>query len=129
MGMGCADKAIFSWCGNPGVGSLHRMRDAIENGWPGPLAYEEHSHSAMANAYEAGAAGLPCAGFRGYIGGDLPKGNPNIKSIVCPYTGETLATVAAIRPDAAGVHAVRADRPGHVLLDGNVRAQEAAARA
>src|SRR5476649_1716025 len=70
VGMGCAEKMIFSWTGNPGVGSLHRVRDAIENGWPQPLAYEEHSHSAMANAYEAGAAGLPCAIFLGYIGVD-----------------------------------------------------------
>src|SRR4030081_805360 len=77
IGMGCADKAVFSWCGNPGVGSLHRMRDAIENGWPGPLAYEEHSHSAMANAYEAGAAGLPRAGFRRYIWGDPPEAEPH----------------------------------------------------
>src|SRR5262244_4195961 len=110
IGMGCAEKAVFSWCGNPGVGSLHRMRDAIENGWPNPLAYEEHSHSAMANAYEAGAAGLPFAAFRGYIGADLPKVNPNIKSVTCPYTGETLATVPAIRPDVAVIHALRAER-------------------
>src|SRR5215813_1771570 len=75
IGMGCVDKLVFSWGGNPGVGSLHRMRDAIENGWPQPLAYEEHSHAAMANAYEAGAAGLPFAVFRGYIGTDLVKYN------------------------------------------------------
>src|SRR5712692_3121616 len=112
IGMGCAEKAVFSWCGNPGVGSLHRMRDAIENGWPGPLAYEEHSHSAMANGYEAGAAGLPFAVLRGYIGADLPKVNPNIRSVTCPYTGETLATVPAIRPDVAVIHALRADRDG-----------------
>src|SRR5258707_10860999 len=99
IGMGCADKAVFSWCGNPGVGSLHRMRDAIENSWPGPLAYEEHSHAAMANAYEAGAAGLPFAAFRGYIGADLPKVNPNIRSVTCPYTGEKLAAGPAIRPE------------------------------
>src|SRR5471030_3168657 len=99
IGMGCAKKLVFSWGGNPGVGSLHRLRDAVENGWPHPLAIEEHSHAAMANAYEAGAAGLPCAVFRGYIGADLPKVNPTIKSITCPYTGETLATVPAIRPD------------------------------
>jgi glutaconate CoA-transferase, subunit A len=73
IGMSCAEKLIFSWGGNPGVGSLHRFRDAVENGWPAPLAIEEHSHAAMANAYEAGAAGLPCAVFRGYIGVDLPR--------------------------------------------------------
>src|SRR5262245_32799620 len=73
IGMGCVAKLVFSWGGNPGVGSLHRLRDAIENGWPHKLELEEHSHAAMANAYEAGAAGLPCAIFRGYISGDLPK--------------------------------------------------------
>ena len=81
IGMGCADSLMFSWGGNPGVGSLHRMRDAVENGWPHPLAIEEHSHAAMANGYEAGAAGLPCAIFRGYIGVDLPKVNPNIRRV------------------------------------------------
>src|SRR3954447_23851626 len=126
IGMGCAEKVVFSWGGNPGVGSLHRFRDAVENGWPGPLAIEEHSHAAMANAYEAGAAGLPCAVFRGYIGVDLPKVNPTIKSIVCPYTGETLATVPAIRPDVAVIHALRADRAGNVLLEGIVGVQKQA---
>src|SRR6201988_4770162 len=118
IGMGCAKKIVFSWGGNPGVGSLHRLRDAVENGWPRPLEIEEHSHAAMANAYEAGAAGLPCAVFRGYIGGDLPKVNPKIKSITCPYTGEKLATVPTHRPDVAVIHAVKADRAGNVLLEG-----------
>src|SRR5260221_686502 len=126
IGMGCADKAVFSWCGNPGVGSLHRMRDAIENGWPQPLAYEEHSHAAMANAYEAGAAGLPFAVFRGYIGVDLPKVNPNIRSVTCPYTGEKLAAVPAIRPDVAIIHALRADRAGNAVLEGVVGVQKQA---
>src|SRR6267154_5905765 len=102
------------------------MRDAIENGWPGPLAYEEHSHSAMANAYEAGAAGLPCAVFRGYIGVDLPKVNPRIKHITCPFTGEQLAAVPAHRPDVAVIHALRADRAGNVLLEGIVGVQKEA---
>src|SRR5260221_4667347 len=118
IGMGCADRLVFSWGGNPGVGSLHRLRDAIENGWPQKLEIEEHSHAAMANAYEAGAAGLPCAVFRGYIGTDLPKVNPKIKSITCPYTGEKLATVPAHRPDAAVIHALKADRESNVLLEG-----------
>src|SRR6266481_6249450 len=126
IGMGCVDKVVFSWCGNPGVGSLHRMRDAIENGWPQPLAYEEHSHAAMANAYEAGAAGLPFAVFRGYIGVDLPKVNPNIRSVTCPYTGEKLAAVPAIRPDVAIIHALRADGAGNVLLEGIVGVQKQA---
>src|SRR6187200_427963 len=95
IGVGAARKLTFSWGGNPGVGSLHRLRDAVENGWPRPLEIEEHSHAAMANAYEAGAAGLPCAIFRGYVGTDLPKVNPKIKFIQCPFTGEKLATVPA----------------------------------
>jgi glutaconate CoA-transferase subunit A len=124
IGMGCADKLVFSWVGNPGVGSLHRFRDAYENGWPAPIAIEEHSHAAMANAYEAGAAGLPFAVFRGYLGVDLPKVNPNIKRIACPFTGEELAAVPAIRPNVAVIHALRADRAGNVLLEGIVGAQK-----
>ena len=126
VGMGCASKMIFSWTGNPGVGSLHRVRDAVEKGWPQPLALEEHSHAAMANAYEAGAAGLPCAIFRGYIGADLPKVNPNIRSVVCPFTGETLAAVPALRPDVAIIHAQRADRAGNVMIEGIVGVQKEA---
>ena len=118
IGMGCASKLVFSWGGNPGVGSTHRIRDAVENQWPRPLAIEEHSHAAMANAYEAGAANLPFAMLRGYIGVDLPKVNPQIRKITCPYTGEELATVPAIRPDVGIVHALRADREGNVLLEG-----------
>jgi glutaconate CoA-transferase subunit A len=124
IGMGAADKLVFSWGGNPGVGSLHRMRDAIENGWPHPLAIEEHSHAAIANAYDAGAANLPFAVFRGYLGADLVKVNPNIKTIACPFTGERLAAVPAIRPDVAIIHAQKADRTGNVLIEGIVGAQK-----
>jgi glutaconate CoA-transferase, subunit A len=126
IGMGCAEKVVFSWGGNPGVGSLHRLRDAVENGWPSPLAIEEHSHAAMANAYEAGAAGLPCAVFRGYIGVDLAKVNPNIRRITCPFTGEELAAVPALRPDVTVVHALRADRAGNILFEGIVGVQKQA---
>jgi glutaconate CoA-transferase subunit A len=126
IGMGQADKMIFSWGGNPGVGSLHRFRDAYENGWPQPLTIEEHSHAAMANAYEAGAAGLPCAIFRGYIGVDLPNVNPNIRSVTCPFTGEKLAAVPAMRPDAAVIHALKADRDGNVLIEGILGVQKEA---
>jgi glutaconate CoA-transferase, subunit A len=126
IGMGAADRLVFSWGGNPGVGSLHRLRDAVENGWPQPLALEEHSHAAMANAYEAGAANLPFAVFRGYTGVDLPKVNPRIRTIECPFTGETLAAVPAIRPDVTIIHAQRADRAGNVLLDGIVGVQKQA---
>jgi len=126
IGMGAADRLIFSWGGNPGVGSLHRMRDAVENGWPVPLALEEHSHAAMANAYEAGAANLPFAVFRGYKGVDLVAVNPRIRSVTCPYTGEVLATVPALRPDVAIIHAQRADRAGNVMLEGIVGVQKEA---
>lgn len=126
IGMGLARKLVFSWGGNPGVGSLHRMRDAVENNWPRSLEIEEHSHAAMANAYEAGAANLPFAVFRGYIGVDLPKVNPAIGSVTCPYTGEVLATVPALRPDVAIIHALQADRQGNVLLEGIVGVQKEA---
>jgi glutaconate CoA-transferase subunit A len=126
IGVGAVRKLIFSWGGNPGVGSLHRLRDAVENGWPQPLELEEHSHAAMANAYEAGAANLPFAMFRGYKGVDLPKVNPAIRSVTCPYTGEALATVPALRPDVAIIHALRADRAGNVLLEGIVGVQKEA---
>lgn len=124
--MGAARKLKFSWGGNPGVGSLHRMRDAVENEWPHRLELEEHSHAAMANAFDAGAANLPFAVFRGYIGADLPKVNPTIKSVTCPYTGETLATVPAIRPDVSIIHALRADKQGNVLLEGILGVQKEA---
>jgi glutaconate CoA-transferase, subunit A len=126
IGMGCAEKVVFSWGGNPGVGSLHRFRDAHENGWPNQIAIEEHSHAAMANAFDAGAAGLPFAVFRGYRGAELKRVNPNIKDIACPFTGEKLAAVPAIKLDAAIVHAQRADRKGNVLLEGIVGVQKQA---
>jgi glutaconate CoA-transferase, subunit A len=126
IGMGAAEKLVFSWGGNPGVGSLHRFRDAVERGWPRPLALEEHSHAAMANAYEAGAAHLPFAVFRGYKGVDLPEVNPTIRSVTCPYTGEVLATVPALRPDVAIIHALKADRAGNVLFEGIVGVQKEA---
>ncbi|HEX2537487.1 MAG TPA: CoA-transferase [Pseudolabrys sp.] len=126
IGMGCVDKLIFSWGGNPGVGSLHRFREAIEQGWPNKIEIEEHSHAAMANAYEAGAAGLPLAVFRGYIGTDLPKVNPRIKSIECPFTGEKLAAIPSHRPDVAVIHAQRADRKGNVMIEGVLGVQKEA---
>lgn len=129
IGMGCARKLVFSWGGNPGVGMLHRLRDAVENKWPLPLELEEHSHAAMANAYAAGAAGLPCAIFRGYQGSDLVGVNPRIRFILCPFTGERLAAVPAIRPDLTIIHAQRADRAGNVLIEGIIGVQKEAALA
>ena len=126
IGMGLADRLVFSWGGNPGVGSLHRFRDAVENGWPRPLAIEEHSHAAMANAYAAGASGLPVALFRGYLGAGLAEVNPSIRFVACPFTGERLAAVPAIRPDVAVIHAQKADRAGNVLVEGIVGVQKEA---
>jgi glutaconate CoA-transferase, subunit A len=126
IGMGCARKLVFSWGGNPGVGSLHRMRDAYTDKWPVPLELEEHSHSAMAHAYAAGASNLPFGMFRGYLGADLPKVNPNIKSVICPFTGEVLAAVPAHRPDVGIIHAQRADRKGNVLVEGILGVQKEA---
>jgi glutaconate CoA-transferase, subunit A len=126
IGCGCASKLVFSWGGNPGVGSLHRLRDAVEHGWPARLEIEEHSHAAMAHAYAAGAAGLPCAIFRGYLGSDLPRVNANIKTVTCPFTGETLAAVPALRMDVTIVHAQKADRDGNILISGIVGVQKEA---
>jgi glutaconate CoA-transferase, subunit A len=126
IGMGAVRKLIFSWGGNPGVGSLHRFRDAIERGWPRPLEIEEHSHAGMANAYEAGAAGMPCAIFRGYRGSELARVNPNIRFVTCPFSGEQLASVPAIRPDVSIIHAQKADRDGNVLVEGIVGVQKEA---
>jgi glutaconate CoA-transferase subunit A len=126
IGAGCADKLIFSWGGNPGVGSLHRLRDAVEHGWPGPLEIEEHSHAGMANRYVAGASGLPFAVLRGYVGTDLPGVTATIRPIECPFTGEVLTAVPAINPDVTVIHAQRADRAGNVQLWGITGVQKEA---
>ena len=124
IGMGCASKLEFSWGGNPGVGSLHRFRDAIERGWPNPVAIQEHSHADMAARYQAGASGLPFAVMRGYVGSDLPRYNDKIRVIECPFTGERLAATPAINPDVAVIHAQKADRKGNVLIFGIVGIQK-----
>jgi glutaconate CoA-transferase subunit A len=126
IGMGAARRLTFSWGGNPGVGSLHRLRDAVEQAWPRPLELDEHSHAGMAAAYRAGAARLPFGILRGYIGTDLPAHNPNIRSVRCPYTGEELATVPALNPDVTILHAQRADRRGNVAIEGIIGAQREA---
>jgi glutaconate CoA-transferase, subunit A len=117
VGMGVASRLVFSYAGNPGVGSLHRVRDAIEHGWPRPLEIEEHSHAGMANRYAAGASALPFGVLRGYAGTDLVA-HTNVKLITCPFTGEQLAAVPALTPDVAIVHAQEADRRGNVQLWG-----------
>ena len=126
IGAGCADKLIFSWGGNPGVGSLHRFRDAIEHGWPQPLAIEEHSHAGMAARYVAGASGLPFAVLRGYVGTDLVDHTSTLAPITCPFTGEVLTAVPALNPDVGIIHAQQADRHGNVQLWGLVGVQKEA---
>jgi len=136
IGAGCARKLVFSWGGNPGVGSLHRFRDAVERSWPAPLEIEEHSHAGMANRYVAGASGLPFAVLRGYSGtglmgdtvdpGDGSGGNPSIRAITCPFTGEVLTAVSALNPDVAIIHAQRADTNGNVQLWGITGVQKEA---
>jgi glutaconate CoA-transferase, subunit A len=127
IGMGCADKLIFSWGGNPGVGSLHRFRDAVENGWPRPLEIEEHSHAGMANRYVAGASNLPFAVLRGYVGTDLPEMISTIAPITCPFTGEELMAVPALTPDVTVIHAQQADCRGNVAIWGISGIQKEAA--
>lgn len=129
IGAGCARKLTFSWGGNPGVGSLHRLRDAVEKHWPHKLEISEHSHAAMANAYVSGASNLPFAVLRGYQGSDLVKVNPDIKFIECPFTGEKLAAIPSVRPDVTVIHAQKADRKGNVLIQGILGVQKEAALA
>ena len=117
IGVGAARKLVFSYGGNPGVGSLHRFRDAIEHGWPRAIEVEEHSHAGMANRYVAGASKLPFMVMRGYTGTDLPE-HTNVKPVTCPFTGEQLTAVPALNPDVSIVHAQEADRDGNVQLWG-----------
>ena len=126
IGMGCVARMIFSYAGNPGVGLLRRLRDSLENGWPHRIEIVEHSHAALAHAYEAGASKLPFAVLRGYVGTDMPRVNPEIREITCPFTGQTLAAVPAINPDVSFIHALKADRKGNVLIEGIVGVQKEA---
>ena len=126
IGAGCVERLTFSWGGNPGVGSLHRFRDAVENGWPAPLEIEERSHSDLANAYVAGAANLPFAVLRGYAGTSFEQECPHIRAIPCPFTGERLAATPSIRPDVTIIHAQKADTKGNVLMWGILGVQKEA---
>src|SRR5574341_250815 len=121
---GCAKKLVFSWAGNPGVGSLHAFRRAVEGG---TLEIEEYSHFGMVARFSAGAARLPFWTLRDYAGTDLPRANPRIKSVKCPYTGEDLATVPALNPDVTIVHAQRADALGNTQIWGLLGVQKEAA--
>jgi glutaconate CoA-transferase, subunit A len=129
IGMGCAARMIFSYGGNPGVGSLHRMRDAVEHGWPAPLELVEHSHAGLANAYVAGASRLPFGVLKGYAGTDLEERGQQsgaIAFVECPFTGQRLSAVRAINPDVTVIHAQQADRAGNVMLWGLTGVQKEA---
>jgi glutaconate CoA-transferase, subunit A len=126
IGMGCARRLVFSYGGNPGVGSLHRFRDAVENEWPRPLEIEEHSHAGLATAYAAGAANLPFGVLRGYAGTDLAGANPSVAFVECPFTGQSVSAVRAVRPDLTVIHAQHADRRGNVMLWGIAGVQKEA---
>jgi len=118
LGVGAARKLVFSWGGNPGVGSLHRLRDAVEGSWPHAIEIEEHSHAGMAARYVAGASGLPFGVLRGYTGTNLADHTKTIAPITCPFTGEQLTAVPAIRADVGIIHAQQADRNGNVGIWG-----------
>jgi glutaconate CoA-transferase subunit A len=123
---GCARKLVFSWAGNPGAGSLHAFRRAVEKGEP-PLQIEEYSHFGMVARLSAGSARLPFWPLRNYQGTDLPSVNPRIRSVTCPYTGEELATVPALNPDVTIVHVQRADAHGDAQVWGLLGTQKEAA--
>jgi glutaconate CoA-transferase subunit A len=123
---GCASKLVFSWIGNPGVGSLHAIRRAIENG---SLEIEEYSHHGMVARYAAGASRLPFFPLRSYDGSDLATANPRIRRVSSPYDGEEVAVVPPLNPDLTIIHAQRADADGNVQAWGIVGVQREAALA
>jgi glutaconate CoA-transferase, subunit A len=125
---GCARKLVFSWAGNPGAGSLHAFRRAAEGkSGSAPLELEEYSHFGMVARFSAGAARLPFWPLRNYMGTDLPRANPQIRSVACPFTGEALAAVPALNPDVTIVHAQRADAAGNTQIWGLLGVQKEAA--
>ncbi len=127
IGAGCARRLVFSWAGNPGVGPLHAFRRAVEQGVPAPLEIEEYSHFGMVARFQAGAARLPFMHLRDYAGSDLPRANPRIRQVECPYTGERLAAVPALHPDVTIVHCQRADAKGDAQIWGLLGVQKEAA--
>jgi glutaconate CoA-transferase subunit A len=118
IGAGCIKKLIFSWGGNPGVGSLHRFRDAYQNGWPNKIEIEEHTHAGLTNRYVAGASGIGFAVLKGYSGSDLAEHTKNVSEVKSPFSDEVLTAVAAINPDVTILHAQQADKAGNVMMWG-----------
>jgi glutaconate CoA-transferase subunit A len=126
IGTGCVARMLFSWAGNPGVGSLHRFRDAVEHGWPTRLELDEHTHAGLAARYQAGAAGLPFMPVHAYVGTDLTPHTAHVGFVADPFTGRSAPVVAPIQPDVAIIHAQRADRAGNVQLWGVLGVQREA---
>lgn len=124
---GVASKLVFSWLGNPGVGSLHAIRRRLERADPAPLDIEEYSHFGMVCRYLAGASDLPFFPLHSYTGSDLPAVNPRIVQVADPYGGEPVHVVPALRPDVAIVHAQRADADGNTQMWGLLGCQRDAA--
>lgn len=127
IGAGCARRLIFSWAGNPGAGPLYALRRAVEQGIPNSIELEEYSHFGMVARLTAGASKLPFYPLRNYMGSDLPRVNPRIKTVTCPFTGEELAAVPALNPDTAIIHAQRADENGNAQIWGLIGVQKEAA--
>lgn len=127
IGAGCVRKLVFSWAGNPGAGPLYAFRRAVEQGIPHQLELEEYSHYGMVARLTAGAAGLPFYPLRNYQGSDLPRVNPRIKFVRCPFTGEELAAVPALNPDTTIIHVQRADENGNAQVWGLIGVQKEAA--
>ncbi len=124
---GVAERLVFSYMGNPGVGNLHAIRRAVEKGIPRPLAIEEYSHFGMVGRYVAGAGRLPFFPLRSYIGTDMPAANPQIKFVDSPYGDGPIAVVPPLNPDVVFIHAQRADEQGNTQLWGLLGAQKEAA--
>ena len=127
IGAGCVSRLVFSWAGNPGAGPLYALRRAVEHGVPNPLELEEYSHFGMVSRLAAGAAKLPFYPLRNYRGSDLPRVNPRISKVTCPFTGEELAAVPALNPDTAIIHVQRADEYGDAHVWGLIGVQKEAA--
>ena len=127
IGAGCVQRLVFSWAGNPGAGPLHALRRAVEHSIPNSIELEEYSHFGMVARLAAGAAKLPFYPLRDYRGSDLPRVNPLIKTVTCPFTGEELAAVPALNPDTAIIHVQRADDNGNAHVWGLMGVQKEAA--
>ena len=124
---GCARKLVFSYLGNPGVGSLHSIRRAVEKAIPAPLELEEYSHFGSVARYLAGAYRLPFFPLRSYVGSDIPGVNPRVRFVESPYDDGSIAVVPPLNPDVVVVHAQRADRQGNTHLWGLLGVQKEAA--